>query len=133
MFDKIEVHEHKHVQASAYPQTVHEHKAPTDESIKLYAELLAKAREEVARVVVNDLPDNVLSHAVLHTHRDLLQLKQKVRIVFKLNGVMHDIEVNEDFEETRRAMAQVIVRALLDRVSDQLWRELPGQGSGLIR
>ena len=132
MFDTI-VHKTEVRQSPAYPQTVIENRAPTDESIKIYAEMLAKARAEIASVVLSDLPDNVLSYAKVLTHRDDLRQQIGVRLMFKLNGIEHVVNVSEDFEEQRSAMARVIVEALLKRVGDQLWRELPGRTTGVIQ
>jgi hypothetical protein len=129
MFDKIEVHEHKSVEGPRYPQHVHEHRAPTDESIKLYHELLEKARAEVLSFVVHSsgVEGNVLSHVKVACNHLDLDGTTKVKIAFVLNGKEHVIEAGIDNEGTRLSMARAIVQELLRHVGEDLWGQLPNR------
>lgn len=123
MFDKTIV------QAQAqprYPQTVIEKRAPTDESIKIYAEMLAKARAEVLSVVLNQIPGNELSHAVVTSTFNIETITPRVEFCFKLNGVEHRVPIDyDDVEKSREAVAREILGELVARVGAQLFSMLP--------
>lgn len=124
MFDSI----HLHPQRTEYVTknvTVHEHKAPTDEAIKLYKELLEKARAEVVSFVVQNGEPNLLSHVKVCYQRDELREQAKIKVVFVLNGKQHEHEFTTDMD-TRERMAKAIVNELLSGImGESLARTLP--------
>ena len=70
-------------QTAPYPQTVHEHKAPTDESIRLYQEIEEKAYQGILhRIRVND---NTLNFGAI-VHMPRMTTDQEVAYIFTLNG-----------------------------------------------
>ena len=58
---------HKHEVAPAYAQHVHEHRAPTDESVRLLADMEREARRRVVQALVPS--DNHLSGVVAEIDR----------------------------------------------------------------
>jgi hypothetical protein len=104
--------------------TVHEHKAPTDASIKLYDELLAKARAEVVSVVAHDLESNVLSHAVMEARYALDTMKSRYFVVFRLNGREHKLQFDVEVGP-REQMERAIVAELGGAVAKTIWQSLP--------
>lgn len=55
MFDRVTIQQGKEAVPYAKTVTVHEHKAPTDESIRLYQEIEEKAFQNILhRIQVND-------------------------------------------------------------------------------
>ena len=64
--------------------TIHEHKAPTDESIKLYEEL----REKALRSCVNwgQINNNLLEDVRYISYEETNGFSKRVKIVFKING-----------------------------------------------
>lgn len=62
---------------------VHEHRAPTDESVKLLREMEAKAREQVIEAIhVGD----TTFECVIHTHRTFEDESTTYRAIYSLNG-----------------------------------------------
>lgn len=62
---------------------VHEHRAPTEDSVRLLREMEAKAREAVERAVrVTDSPID----CVIHVSQDDLNDMTTWRCIYKLNG-----------------------------------------------
>ncbi len=86
MFDRIE----RHVHAGPSRVDVHEHRAPTDDSIRVFDELRAKAEASVLatmRVEGNDVRGTV----VIQT--DPSTIEMKAVFLFRLNGRDHRIDV----------------------------------------
>lgn len=75
---------HNHTVAAAYPQTIHEHKAPTDESVKILREMEGAARESV--LSVHKFEDNELNGIVVQMMMDHFKPYSKLYIRFTLNG-----------------------------------------------
>lgn len=108
--------------------TVKEQRAPTDESIKLYHELLEKAKAEVIELeVARGDAGNVLNHIKLTQQIDSLSLRRRVVIAFKLNGTQYKFEggIDELDFKGKDEMARAIVQELLRIVGEGLWKELP--------
>lgn len=125
MFDKFYPTFVTRSEAPRYPQTVHEHRAPTDESIKLYKEMLEKARAEVVSVVLNDLPQNVLSHATIRMEASYMTGDISAMVAFRLNGVDHKIKLDlDDLETFRKSVARVFVEELTKNLGANLFKEL---------
>jgi hypothetical protein len=103
--------------------TVHEHRAPTDASIKLYAELLEKARAEIVGHVAHP-HDNVLSHATIEVNTLNLSDEHEHYVVFRLNGTVHKLRFSIA-RDAREQMIRSIAATLLEHVGRELERSLP--------
>ena len=82
--------------------TVHEHRAPTDASIELYHQLLAKARAEVVSTTLKEAgAENFLSHVRMELTSDFRTCNRKLVVAFTLNGMEHKLtcEIDEDPRE----------------------------------
>jgi hypothetical protein len=105
--------------------TVHEHRAPTDESVKLLREMEQKAQEKlIASVQVG----NSTFECVLHQYLDNLSDRMVWTAVYKLNGKQLTTTVDSDprqspilgdgmrdaFEKLRDAMAKEIAAQILN-------------------
>ena len=86
MFDVTHI-----TKAPAYPQyvTVNEHRAPTDESVKILRDAEDRAQKAI---VQSTRVDNCPIDAVLHQMVDHLSDKHKFACVFKLNGKKHRVD-----------------------------------------
>jgi len=84
----------------AYPQTVtkHEHRAPTDESVKLLREMEEKAKEQVLESYRFDA-DNDLANGYVVVSRSPQHLKLIITVIFNLNG--KEYTINEDIREDK--------------------------------
>jgi len=105
-------------------QHVHEHRAPTDESIKLYKEMLEKAQAEVVKVTLDQMEGNTLSNARVEVSQQFDSMDRKYQFWFRLNGADYKIEFNlNDLDELREKIAHKIVveltRGIVGRVLEK--------------
>ena len=109
--------------AAPYPQTIHEHRAPTDDSVKLLREM-----EEAARKSVMDVyrfEDNALSGivAVLKA-RDARDWDSRTLYVrFTLNGQLVEFQKKIDNRLAMFDMEQAYA-LLMERVRDAILEQL---------
>ena len=75
---------HRHENAPAYPQTVHEHKAPTDESVRLLREMEESARDRVIAAWVPEKGNMV--GAVVQMRRRHDADASDIWVRFEING-----------------------------------------------
>lgn len=71
-------------------QTVHEYRAPTDDSMRLLQEMEKKVTDNIVKAF--HLRDNVVEAAVIVLAAQPWSLSHKVIIEFKLNGKFHTFE-----------------------------------------
>lgn len=103
---------------------VHEHRAPTDESVRLLREMQEKAEAEVVKSVS---VSNTLFECVLHQHIDNLSDRMFWRAIFKLNGKQmtatnesdprrrnYGPDARDNFAELRDEMAKVVATEILN-------------------
>lgn len=110
-------------------RNVHEHRAPTDESIKIYREMVEKAKAEVLELTLNGVEGNILNHVKLSVQGDIATNLRKYRFAFKLNGKPISIDFQDDeagWAMLKDELARAVVDQLLRHVGDQLWQALPG-------
>lgn len=91
MFDSIIIR-----QEPNYPQHIHEHRAPTDESIRLAEEMREKALERIlseTRLESNEL------NAVWWHITDHMTRSHELRCKFDLNGTKHEFSVELCMDE----------------------------------
>lgn len=115
---------------------VHEHRAPTDESVALLREMESAAKDEVIKAVrVAD----TRFECVVHTWLDFMSDSTKYRAIFSLNGknLTADAEMprgrhrpvkpTDEFELLREEMARVIAAEVLNDAFVALMRERFGR------
>lgn len=114
MFDSIRV-----TTASAYPQTIHEHRAPTDKSI----ELAEDYREKILKNVMSCIPTefNDLQGTMIR-YRDNQFFEEFIGIRFNLNGAEHiwkykmkfwNTGIEEIIEDLRKDFSEYLAMAIL--------------------
>ncbi len=112
-------------------RTVQEHRAPTDDSVKLLREMEDKAEQQVVQSVrVGDTAFD----CVIHLSHDMLSMKNKMRVIFSLGGrQMHEDVVCEHVDDgptmlgklrdaVARRVANEILGPALSRLSSIEWR-----------
>lgn len=117
---------------------VHEHRAPTDQSVALLREMEGKAEAEIIKAVS---VANTTFECVVHKHLDAASDKLLWRAVFKLNGkhMTADIETDRprgqlapveemraNFEKLRDEMAKVIASEVINDAFVATMRERMG-------
>jgi len=99
---------------------VHEHKAPTDESIKLLREMEQKAHDQIIGAFVSK--SNDLNGIVIHKRYSQYVMEEEVVVAFKLNGyltqVVHKVPCGYLFTKEEAA------KMLYDGLSKEIARTL---------
>jgi flagellar basal body P-ring protein FlgI len=109
--------------AASYPQTIHEHKAPTDESIRLFKELEEKALASIVSKLTP--PGNVLTGVVLEK-ACVTSLTREIIIAFELNHKKYKfaVEISDslvlDPKQAFVKLAETIAQTITEQLLDQL-------------
>ncbi len=80
-----------------YDKTVNEHRAPTDDSIRLLNEMTDKAKRNVLHAI--HLKSNIIDCAVVYYRNDNFYGKIDFCLKFDLNGTTHEIDGQIDQHE----------------------------------
>lgn len=127
MFDRPVIHvSPTRITREQVTEHVHEHRAPTDESVRLLAEMEAKARDKIIEAVhIGDTTFECVVQTMKNMHDDTICLIA----VFSLNGkklTVEHIERSDRFErrkafqDLRDAMATKIATEILLPELDRL-------------
>jgi len=108
---------------------VHEHRAPTDDSVKLLREMEEKSRKQIVGAFVTN-KDNDLQGAVVYMAPFSMSPDHDVYIRFKLNGqdyefkeVVSDLEMHMSEVEAYRMLAEKISAAVTNKLMCKLISE----------
>lgn len=119
MFDRTVIHSaptHKTV-------NINEHRAPTDDSVRLLREMEQKANENILK---STKVDNNLFTAVLHQMRDHLSDLDKYAVIFSINGkkiqVFHDAKTWDKKEETLIAIRDTVAKEIANQILTGLFK-----------
>ena len=114
-----------------YEKTVHEHRAPTDESVKLLREMEEAARNQVRGAFITK--SNELCGAVIHTNPSIVG-GYDIYVRFKLNGKTY--ETKHRLEDMNIAFDKIdALKMLCDSMSKEISRNMMEKliGSGNIK
>lgn len=105
--------------------TVHEHKAPTDDSIRMYEEIKEKAYNSIIRTIRS--ADNELVKYDAMVYRDMYTFDTILKFKVILNGVeiIDDIRLDEHEATTMSEIAQVVYARLSEKIALLLLQQLP--------
>jgi len=131
MFDRVTIQQGKEPVPYAKTVTVHEHKAPTDESIRLYQEIEQKAYDSILhRIQVND---NALNFGAI-VHMPRMTTNQEIAYVFTLNGreITGKITIrnHEAMSLDRDALVRKIVEDAGKHIAIEILQHLDMRGIG---
>lgn len=102
-------------------QTIHEHKAPTDDSIRLAEEFAEKQREKI----VANLPfDNELKGSVVIFSNDFTSYCLKAYLSFELNGVPFLVKKDISILDLESYKGEEAARWLINEVGEAIKEEL---------
>lgn len=76
-------------------KTVHENRAPTDQSVQLLREMEQKARDNILLAIRSDSNDFKYTASV---YSDNHQFTHRLRVQFAINGHQHDIDFELPFQ-----------------------------------
>lgn len=134
MFNRVVVLPGK-TQTNYVTREVHEHRAPTDQSVALLKEMEEAAKDKVVDAV--HVQDTAFSCEV-HLIRESFSMQNRVRVIFSIGGrkmhedvvLSHDDDGRQLVEKIREAVAQRIAGEVLTpalRVLDaHQWRTFSG-------
>ena len=97
-------------------KTVHEHRAPTDESIKIYKEMVDKAEKSILDVFV--ISDNILNGSIA-VLRNAETMGIDVIYRFILNGNRLEGSIKTEYREMIRSREEVI-RVVYEKLSKKI-------------
>jgi len=123
MFDSF--HTHSHHSSVTVEKTVHEKRAPTDESVRLLREMEKAVEEKVISAIrINDS----LFDAVLHQQFDLLNYQKMFMCVIKLNGEKFSVRFNcnegTSRDEITIGIRDAIAKEIANRITYSVIRDL---------
>jgi hypothetical protein len=111
--------------APAYPQTIHEHRAPTDKSVELLREMEDASKESIIGSCL--IEDNTLNGLVVIFQRQAMVMSRVAYIRFTFNGKEYVIkeELHHSFEwkrdEERAEVVRMLFDAVMKKVGDEIW------------
>jgi len=112
--------------APAYAQTVHEHRAPTDDSVKLLREMEETSKESIIGSCL--IEDNTLNGLVVIFQRQASGFMSRVAYIrFTFNGKEHVIkeELHHNFDwkrgEERTEVVRMLFDAVMKKVGEEIW------------
>lgn len=101
-------------QAPAYPQTIHEHRAPTDESVRLLNEMQSEAKVNIIKNIIVD--DNVVNGSIT-IMQDYYSMGKKYVVYFKFNLNGRDYVIDKIFEADSLDKNDVVLRKFYEEFS----------------
>lgn len=118
MFTKHVYHKQRVEVSSHNNTTVTEHRAPTDESVKLLYEMEAKAKDKVLNAYFVELDRNSVSGVVVEWDNDIAYNKVMWSTVFNINGRIIRTEGSSPKDEF--SVDRVFMQELAKEVTVQL-------------
>lgn len=105
--------------------TVHEHKAPTDDSIKLYEEIKEKAYNSIIRTLKSG--DNELVKYDAIVYKDMYTFDTIVKFRIILNGaeIIDGVKLDECEVTTLGDVAHVVYARLSEKIALLLLQQIP--------
>ena len=102
--------------------TVHEHRAPTDASVRLLKEMEEAATKKVVKSIH---VGNTLVECVVHTWLDVMSDCIRMRAIFKVNGVTETAD--HEYRPRGEPLAEIDAwRALRAKVADVIANKMIG-------
>jgi hypothetical protein len=111
MFDKYDSHHHS--KTEYVTKNIHEHKALTDESIRIYVELKEKAFNEVKNAI--SIQDNIVNIIAIERFESLgntssfcRQIEKHYMVDFMLNNNRHSCDITIGQNEYEKALSSSV-------------------------
>lgn len=128
MFDiRYDTHVTERVHESV---TVHEHRAPTDESVRLLREMEQAARDKVVQAI--RLEDSPID-CVVHTQKDPMNARHDFCIFVQINGRKIEIRKSFDQEFEVEEIAEGLMVAVSERIAAEVLAPAFGKLSKQLR
>lgn len=109
---------------------VHEHRAPTDESVKLLREMEQKAKDQVIKSI--QLEANHLN-ANVYIYADPMSFNNMFRVVFDINGHSYVSDIAIPLDAPTDVIAQKLHRGISDVIAQKILEDVAVTVSKLMR
>lgn len=119
MFNRMVILPQHHTHSTQYvTREVHEHRAPTDQSVKLLREMEEKAKAEIVDAIhVGD----TTFECVVHTMKFMADGSTKLMAVFSLNGKKLTAEYQDhDWKADPKTMAVGLRNAVAEKIATEI-------------
>lgn len=116
MFNRPNVHLHEHRSTVHHgPVHHHEHRAPTDESVRLLMDMEEAARAKIVHTaVLNDMPMACTIFVMRHCDGTV-----ELQAIYDINGKRHTTQVRDAIHDTDRfALVKKLHEAIARQVSE---------------
>lgn len=122
--DKLFVTNHHHTAAPAYAQTVHEHRAPTDDSVKLLREMEEASRQSIVGSAL--IEDNTLNGLVVVFNMEPVEWARLAYLRFKFNGkdIVIKKPLSKSFEWDKPAAVKLLAEAVRDQIMEDIFPDI---------
>jgi hypothetical protein len=121
MFDRIQVGGRTNREYVPYEKAVHEHKAPTDDSVRLYGEMQRRCREELVRTLKTEGNTLKASMAVFY---DVLTLGWVVQAEVTINGNRLAFSWQTERDAGDREIVMGLYQEVANRIAKQMIQDL---------
>lgn len=101
---------------------IHEHKAPTDESIKILNEMQEKARKDLLASV--KVENNIFSCVITLFQQEIMTNSHVFMVKFNLNGNEYFMEDRVSNTEIRRNPIEHVMRKIFEKVAEEITKKL---------
>lgn len=107
-----------------YEKTVHEHRAPTDESIKLLREMEEKSRKQIACALVAE--NNIVNGAVVQFYDEHMRFEKVCYVSYQLNGqqMEHKIALDGRVMMLKEQAIDILFQNLAGAITAELLKRL---------
>jgi hypothetical protein len=122
MFD---IHAHRHVTERVHEDvTVHEHRAPTDESVRLLREMERAARDQVVQAI---RLENSRIDCVVHAQDNAMSGDRDFCVFLRVNGQRLEVRLSFNLPTTAEAVTEALLAAVSTRIAAELLAPAFGQ------
>lgn len=126
MFDRITVGR-THREYIPYEKAVHEHRAPTDDSMRLYGEMQRQVREELVKSLRSG--DNEMRWALAIFH-DMMTMGWRVQAEVVVNGHVMRFSWGMEMDASDDQVVRQLHHELATKLAEQMIRDFMANGWG---
>lgn len=98
-------------------QTVHEHRAPTDESVRLLNEMQDKV---ISNIIEQSCWNNILEWFVFQVENDVITDTKNVYWWFKINGKLCEFKIKVNKTLEKKELLETLCREIFAEISNKL-------------
>jgi hypothetical protein len=114
----LDIHTHRHVSERVHEHvTVHAHRAPTDQSVRLLREMEQAARDQVVQAI---RLENSPIDCVVHAQIDTMNVRRDFCVFVCINGQKIEVRQSFDGETLPERIADGLLAAVSERIAAEV-------------